>query len=697
MVRALARALSWGVGWWSASLLLACGEAPESSPSRDEPVATPSAEGAEAERRDAALAELTRFEDTRRAQTDFATVAPWSEASGANPFRVRTLASGAVLGLLRGRGELAVLDPASLVSVSVLATHPDATGWDLSPDGDTLYVVGPRQADVQRVEIRGGATPTLVERDRFSVVETVSLRDVAVSRTGTVALADGYAHRIMVVRPPQSAGRRVQPVFFADCGGPLRLQWVSDQLLALCSLDHRVLAWRVGDNGIPEGQPRVIQHDGPMWSMDAVALPDGSGVRVAIGGVEDKALDRSDGSFGHIDSFAFVVDLPAQGPPVRRAALNVSEHHVITPKWIALAVDGDTTEVSTVGYGDTQRLTARWETAAWTAPDVTSTAWLPGVTDVVALGDGRQVAADPLLDAWLDIRGETVTVVGVADPSDARTPEVRLGEALLFTGLMAPASRTEGKASRFTCETCHFEGGVDGRVHWTGRGQVHAATRSIRGLFNNRPHFSRALDTTMAQMADNEFRVASKGTGADPWFVLDPSDTPWVKHLGVTAPADGTDLRRAFMAFVMTFSHEPNPRALAGNLDPEAVDAAEFFEVHCETCHAARLVADDPTTRVPRAEWMNHIGTKQSAIVWGSDTRHRTGVLPYVHEDGARVPSLRRLFSKRPYFTDGGAPTLQQAARRFSIGVEQHVRDATGGRTITELERQAVQRFLELL
>ena len=287
--------------------------------------------------------------------------------------------------------------------------------------------------------------------------------------------------------------------------------------------------------------------------------------------------------------------------------------------------------------------------------------------------------------------------VPVAHQGDARDAQVRLGEALAFTGLMGPYARTEGKASRFTCETCHFEGGVDGRVHWTGRGEVFAATRSIRGLFNNRPHFSRALDRSMADMVDNEFRVVSKGTGGDPWFTIEPDEVPWLRHLGVTTATDGVSLRRALMAFLMTFTHEPNPWANGPEPLDELEGIMELFARRCESCHSARLVADDPSTRVPEDEWLRHILSPQSAIVWGRGERYRTGIEPYVHADGARVPSLRRVFAKRPYFTNGSAPDLMSAARAFSVGVDQHIIDAPGGRRVTEIERRALQRFLEHL
>ncbi len=129
---------------------------------------------------------------------------------------------------------------------------------------------------------------------------------------------------------------------------------------------------------------------------------------------------------------------------------------------------------------------------------------------------------------------------------------------------MAPWNNSEGRLSRFTCETCHFEGYVDGRTHHTGRGDVHATTKPLLGLFNNRPHFSRALDPDLATMVDNEFRVAGANSGHDPWFTAtEPSRpaSPGRRLLGVpVAELDALGLRRALMTFLMDFTHRPNPR-----------------------------------------------------------------------------------------------------------------------------------------
>ena len=45
----------------------------------------------------------------------------------------------------------------------------------------------------------------------------------------------------------------------------------------------------------------------------------------------------------------------------------------------------------------------------------------------------------------------------------------------------------------------------------------------------------------------------------------------------------------------------------------------------------------------------------EGALTWATDRRWKTGIVPYVHADGARVPALRRLYRKYPYFTNGTA------------------------------------------
>src|SRR5262249_35694904 len=182
-------------------------------------------------------------------------------------------------------------------------------------------------------------------------------------------------------------------------------------------------------------------------------------------------------------------------------------------------------------------------------PEVHARALVPGTSADATLDGSRRLLADPLLDAWVVDDGGEPRVVPVPG-SRARDADTRLGEVLFFTTLMAPWNRTKGSVSRFTCETGHFEGYVDGRTPDPGRDDVMVPTRPLRGLFNDLPYFSRALDPDLTAMVHNEFRVAGRRSRHDPWFSIEPAGVPWLAYLDVgTAPLTPEALRRSLMPF----------------------------------------------------------------------------------------------------------------------------------------------------
>jgi cytochrome c peroxidase len=364
--------------------------------------------------------------------------------------------------------------------------------------------------------------------------------------------------------------------------------------------------------------------------------------------------------------------------------------------------------VLAAGYGADRLVELTWPADVAAAPAVTTRAILPGAASMASSGD-LTVFADPLFDAWFSLSPASASApvpVPVPDapsasPSPPRSAASRVGEALFFTNLMAPWNRSEGRLSRFTCETCHFEGYVDGRIHHTGRGDVRATTKPLLGLFNNRPHFSRALDRDLACMVDNEFRAAGAKSDHDPWFTAAEAGLPWVPLLGVpVAELDATALREALMAFLMDFTHRPNPAVLGRtSFTDRERRGAEVFARRCESCHAARLSADDPATRVPPARWEALVLSREGPIVWGSIGYKKTGVEPYVHDEGARTPSLRRLYAKRPYFTNGSAKSLREVLDRVGFRGEEtwHDKAPEGAVRLGAEEIEGLLGFLELL
>jgi cytochrome c peroxidase len=160
------------------------------------------------------------------------------------------------------------------------------------------------------------------------------------------------------------------------------------------------------------------------------------------------------------------------------------------------------------------------------------------------------------------------------------------------------------------------------------------------------------------------------------------------------------ELRRALMRFLTDFSHRPNGAVVGRTtFEPHERDGARLFRDRCEACHAARLSADDATTRVAFEQWEPMILREASPIVWGSVGYKKTGIIPYVHPDGARTPSLRRLYKKHPYFTNGSARSIDDVldAVRFTPSETFHAQAPPGAESLDTAGKRALRAFLELL
>jgi hypothetical protein len=673
-------------------------------------------------RHDDALAVLRDCENAARRRTDFSHRQPSNTALGTDPYAIRALgvrgptapapdSPARFVGILRGRSVLTELD-ASLREVARLPAPESPTGLAVTEGGE-VFVVGELSRRVARyARVRGA----LVQTGSIELPDVRAMRDVATGPEGVVYVVEEHDGRLLTLRPGP-ADRPSEPAERADsppCHGPIHVMRTRRAVLVDCLLDHAVVVRAVDGRGFPtpDGETRIV-HDGPMWGFDA--LDDGDGLIVAVGGVEDHPLDRTQGSFAYIDSFVTLYRV-ADGAVVKLTEVNTAAFGVVTPKAVRLSRGGPRLELAVAGYASDRMALLDWEDA-WRvadrkgpvgpvgplgAPTVTTRPVPPGVASMERMSDGSFVMSDPLLDAWVRSGTGASDVVHVDDErSRVRSADSRIGEALFFTTLMAPWNTSDGRMSRFTCETCHWEGYVDGRTHFTGRADVHATTKPLLGLFSNRPHFSRALDPDLATMVDNEFRVASAKSGHDPWFSLSIADFPWVREIGPPAEHLAPEgLRRALMAFFMDFTHRPNPSIVGRTrwVDTERKGAAVFRD-RCETCHESRLVADDPSTRVPFERWEGQVFSPEGAIVWAHAGYERTGVEPYVSEHGARVVSLRRLYKKYPYFTNGSAKSLRDVLDRvrFLDGRFFHDGAPLGAVPLGDDDKADLAAFLDLL
>jgi len=652
----------------------------------------------------AALTRLRAFETSRRAATDFRSEGAADGMLGPDPVAVVSVDDGrAAVGVLRGADAVVALDaegreraraaaPRSPTSIAVGA-------------GDEIFVGAELATEIVRYDARAG---TLRRTGSLPLGDVRAVRGIAYGPEGVVYAVEERDHRLVT----WALDRGGTPL---DAGapriglGPVSVLRTPRWVVVDCILSHEVVALPVDGAGLPRRADAVrVRHDGPVWSVDAHEV--GDDLWLALGGVEDHQLDRRQGSFGYIDSFVWIYRV-AGTPPVatRLAVVNASALDVVTPKLVRLALDGASVALRIVGYGTATSATLRWSgqrpnrKGVWPRPDVDVRATVPGVVAEASLAGGRRIAADPLLDAWIVDDGRDARIVPVdgVPGGPARDAASRVGEALFFTTLMAPWNRTKGSLSRFTCETCHFEGYVDGRIHDTGRGDVQVTTRSLHGLFNDAPYFSRALDPDLSAMVHNEFRVAGRRSRHDPWFDLDPSRIAWLGALGAsTTPLSAEALRRSLMVFLMDFSERPNPSVIGRRTwSADERRGAELFRDDCETCHEARLVAARPDSRVSFADWEPLVMSPAGPIVWARDSYEKTGVVPYVHPSGTRVPSLRRLYKKRPYFTNGSAADLDDVVGRARAEPDgfRHAGADDRAPLLDGPARTALRAFLDLL
>ena len=649
---------------------------------------------------DAVAADLTAFEEARRKVTDFSTLPPWSKLAGADPYRIAPLSISdrRAVGILRGASSIVLLDD-SLREEQRLDAPRDTTG--LASSADTIVVSGNMSRTLARYRFDGAR---LVPAGSIDVQGVSSLRDVALGPHGMVYATNERGGTLIALATNEaswSSGRALTRRDFPAGIAPFRAAATGTHLVVDDLLGHALLIYSLDAKGFPGANPIAVRHDGPIWSFDAHER--GGDLFIAAGGVEDKPLDRRRGFFGWIDSFAFLYRVHGSDAS-RLAEINVSELGVVTPKAAALDVNRDDgASILVTGYGGDHGARLTWRTDDFTkCPEISVFPLTPG-TAAIARGDGDSYwLANPLFDSWSLVRANgfarTELVPNGAPP---RSAESRIGEALFFTTIMAPGATSEGEHSRFTCETCHFEGYVDGRTHFTGRGKVYATTKPLRGLFNNRPHFSRALDPDLATVAINEFRVANAGSGESEWLTLKSADFPWIRDLGsaddLVSPGEE---RRALMAFLMDFSHDENPSDAGrhGFTDEERA-GANVFRARCESCHEARTVSDVASSRVSFDAWEAAIFSPSNPIVWARGTYEKTGVEPYVHENGARVPSLRRLFKKRPYFTNGTASDLDDVLERARFDGAHFFHDGgpPGASRLSNAEARALAAFLALL
>lgn len=640
-----------------------------------------------------ALAAVRAHEEERRAATDFTRVPGRHRALGPDPSAIVAAPGhpGAFVVLLRGEDAVALVGP-DLSTRGRLAAP--ALASDLAVLGSSVIAAGEGTSAVARWTIDDGR---LVARRPIDLPARTRLR--ALASHGALAFGVDPTTDALVAFDEQGERAHVPTAAM-----PIRVAATAAFVVVGSQVGHTLEVFPRDEHGLPAPEPSVrVRRQAPPWGLAATEHE--GDLWIAVATAEDAPLDRTVGSFGYVDS---VVELHRVRD--RRAELVATflagEAGLVVPKALALAVDEDAVHLSVAAAGSPRAAHVRWPRAG----DVLAVAEVsvrpaPPGTSAALFAEGRVLAAcSPLLDAlWAD--GAATVRVPPLRP-DLRSDSSRLGEALLTTTLLAPDQTSDGPRSRFTCETCHLDLGIDGRTHATGRddGTV-ATTKPLYGLLNNGPHFTRALDRDLTEVAHNEVRVANLGTGVNPWLAIDRARAPWLGDLLGADPDPAlfrpAGVRRALVDALADLAHRPNPGVLGRErFTDEERRGAAAFAARCASCHTARLVTDDPATDVPFERWEPLVLSEAGPLVWARDGHEKTGIEPYVHPDGARPTSLRRVAEKRPYFTDGSSPSLDDVLDRARVlpdGGFLHAEGTRPGEALDAAERAALRAFLELL
>ena len=526
-----------------AILVGACREtaapAVESATDQTRVLATPAhPEGESKQSEESGLAELGAWEEAEREKLDVKALPSFEKISGSNPTALVALSKTQAAVLLRGDSRVLVVDGEGKTVSS--ATSPPSPVAGVLVGSDKLWVIGEGSPEIWIYKFDGTRLQLKV---RLQVPGATSLRALAVESGKRAFVADDLSGAVLEVRRanhhpailPHGDGSYSEGAGVREldrCHAPLALALQAGQLAALCSSSHQLRRWDI--RSVPPSNRKQalrqmrkqfpwtpvkklpsITHDGPLWSVAFSSSEASQTPVVLLSGIENRPLDRSDqGSFGFIDSFVFAYRIPNGGGPEPLASINVGEHGLITPKWIEGSSTATSSEIRVASYGGSSELAIRFAQREFSgSPSIESTPIVPGTTDHVSLASGA-LYANPLLDGLVVGNSKRRLVRIAASTPDTRAADSRLGELLFFTELMSPWASSEGRRSRFSCEACHFEGYVDGRIHYTGRRDVIATSRPLRGLFNNRPTSLAHLTRPRQKWSTTNFGSPTNSTAA---------------------------------------------------------------------------------------------------------------------------------------------------------------------------------------
>ncbi len=266
----------------------------------------------------------------------------------------------------------------------------------------------------------------------------------------------------------------------------------------------------------------------------------------------------------------------------------------------------------------------------------------------------------------------------------------QLGEMLYYSkGLISESPRNQ-----FTCNSCHWDGMTDYRVHPGFRESRFEQIRPAAGVGMLGPVFTPGQSRHIAIAVDGFIRYLDERS----WH--EPEDKVWLEPRVVRIAGGGAetlsaeDTRLALITYLSRLPVEPGfLRAPGTAFSPSAERGAEIFFRDCARCHQAKPHMRDEDV-FEMAEALEYLRTKP--LVFGDDDFAKTGVEPYFTEDGNRISPLTQLGRGGPFFSNSAATTLRDVIAQSNperIGAE-HAPDNAASAHYDDDDARALIDFL---
>jgi mono/diheme cytochrome c family protein len=283
--------------------------------------------------------------------------------------------------------------------------------------------------------------------------------------------------------------------------------------------------------------------------------------------------------------------------------------------------------------------------------------------------DGKVFIAGFLADELeiFDTATGKLTSLALAEPKPSATP-ARTGEFLFYqTGMWSP---TDDNA--YTCNSCHWDGLSDHRMHPGFHESRYELTRPVAGIAAVSTIFTPMQSASLAEAVEGLFRgldmrywkTENRGQRSEdgtPYY-LQPI---WIK----VSPEKTIKLgpREARLSLIETLMQwpamAPAERLPGQEFSASAQAGYEIFREDCARCHEPVI-----EMRGRRRGTMEALRTRP--LVFGAPFYVKSGVEPYYTPNGNRISPLMNLARGGPFFSNGSAPDLDAVILRTNPKAE---------------------------